>query len=406
LRNAICLTGILAVTVLPGISSTTPIRRAIVVKPAEIQLSSRTPAAPLIEPSTDSATPEQRALRQFNHASAPAGRKQTASHSPPLSAKTEGDITIIPKIDVFVSAPHLWADGQTPAVLYISLKAVKGNESWNYTPREELVFQLEPRSALFVPSRVKIAPGATTSEPASLTAKQPIRLQVTCSPERKYAGLVITNPQPENIEFTTPIDSIGIESVSDTCQVNVAIPFEIFLYNKNDPKKTRLRPRSPISVQVVSESGNGNITKQPVQLTENEFSKFVQYVGTKTGADTIKAIASYEDSQILGLTDRKIVLPLWIFLSGLAGSLLGSAVRYYKANPSGQNKIFLESLFYGVVVCIILIIYPVGTRLPEISNYLQPLLIFVLGALVSAYGPQSLHWALSFIPKGGGQENG
>src|SRR2546421_2076766 len=242
LRDAICLTGILAVTVLPGLSSK-KIRQASVVKPTEIQWSSRAPAAALIEPLTDSATPGQRPLRQFNHAFS-AGQVQTVSPSPAPKAKPESDITIIPKIDVFVSAPHLWADGQTPAVVYISLKAVKGNETWNYAPREELVFQLEPRNALFVPSRVKIAPGATTSEPASLTAKKPIILPVTCSPERKYAGLAITNPQPENIEFITPIDAIGIESVSATCQVNVAIPFEIFLYNKNDPKKTRLRPRS------------------------------------------------------------------------------------------------------------------------------------------------------------------
>jgi hypothetical protein len=407
LRNAICLTGILALTVLPGLSSKTQIRRASVVKPAEIQLSSHTPAGALIEPLADSANPGQRPLRQFNHTSSPAGTKQTASHSPAPNAKPESEITIIPKIDVFVSAPHLWADGQTPAVLYVSLKAVKGNETWNYTPREEMVFQLEPRNALFVPSRVKIGPGATTSEPAALTAKQPIRLQVTCSPERKYAGLAITSPQPENIEFITPIDSIGIEPlpISDTCQVNVATHFEVFLYNKNDPQKTRLHPRSPVLVQVVSESGNGTITtKQPVQLTETEFSTFVDYVGTKTGADTVKAIASYEGSQILGLTDRKIVFPLWIFLSGLAGSVLGSGVRYYKATPSGQKKIFLESLFYGVVVCIILIIYPPGTKLPQISIYLQPLLIFVLGALVGAYGPQSLNWVLSFIPVKGGQQ--
>ena len=119
---------------------------------------------------------------------------------------------------------------------------------------------------------MKIAPGASTSEPANLTAKKPIKLQVTCAPERKYAGLAITNPQTEIIEFITPIDAIGIESASDTCQVNIAVPFEIFLYNRKDPNKTRLSPRSPITVQVVSESGNGKIiTEQPVQLTEANF---------------------------------------------------------------------------------------------------------------------------------------
>jgi hypothetical protein len=407
LRNAICLSGILAVIVLPSLRSKPQIHLASEVKPIEIQLSSSTPAGTLIGSLTDSVIPGQHPLHQFNHTSLPANQEQAPSRPQAIKAKRESDLTIIPKIDVYVSAPQLWADGQTPAVVSISLKAVKGSETWNYAPREELVFELESRNVIISPSRVKIAAGATTSEPAIITAKKADIVPLTCTPERQYAGLVITNPQPENIEFITPIDAIGIESSSDTCQVNIAVPFEIFLYNKKDPNKTRLRPRSPISVQIVSESGNGKITTGlPIQLTEAEFSKYIDYVGTKTGADTIKAIASYKDSQIFGINDHKIVFPLWIFLSGLAGSLLGSGVRFYRTIPSGQNLIFFESLFYGVVVCIILIIYPVGTKLPEISNYTQPLLLFVLGALVSAYGPQSLHWALSFVPKGSVAENG
>lgn len=391
LRSVICLTGILAVTILPGLSSKTQIRRQSVVRPAEIQLSSRTLAAALIEPLAGSVTPAQRPLKPVNHA----------------STKAENDVTIIPIMDVVVLAPHLWADGQTPAVVYISLKEIRGNETWNFSAREEMVFQLEPRTAGFVPSRVRIAPGATTSEPASLTAKKPEPLQLTCTPERKYAGLSITNPQPRNIEFITPIDAIGIESASDTCQVNVAIPFEIFLYNKSDPNKTRLTPRSPISVQLRSESGNGKIiTTQPVQLTKDEPSKYVDYVGTKTGADTIKAIASYEESQILGVNDRKIVFPLWIFLVGVIGSILGSAVRYYQADQSERTNVFFYSLFWGVVTCLLIILYPIGTKLVEISNYIQPTLMFVLGALASAQVPKGVNWIVSLIPKGGEQENG
>jgi hypothetical protein len=393
LRSVICLLGIFAVIVLSGLNSRT-----------EIQRSNSTTAVALIERLTDSATPGQRPQRQFNHAASPASQQQTASHS--RVPAPQGDFTIVPKIYV-EPAQHLWADGQTPAVLYISLKAEKGNQSWDYTAREELVFQLEPRNALFSPKQVKIVPGANTSEPATLMAKQPGKLPVTCSPARKYDGLAITNPPPENIEFIPPIDAIGIESRSDTCQVNIAVPFEVFLYNRNDLQKTRLRPPSPISVQLISESGNGKIiTSQPVRLTEAEFSKYVDYVGTKTGADTITAMASYGNDQIKGFTDRQIVFPLWIFLSGLAGSVLGAGVRYLRAKRLERNKDFVESLFYGVVVCIILIIYPVGTKLPEINNFIQPLLLFVLGALVSAEGPPSLQWALSFIPKRGGQENG
>lgn len=405
LRNAVCLTGILALTVLPNVSSKRYTPLASEVKPTRIEVpGDRSPS--LLETLNDSAVSRQRQPLGFNLAISPATQKKASARSRSSKANLEGDIKIVPKIDVHVSAPQLWADGQTPAVVYISLKAVKGDQTWNYEATEELVFQLEPRNALFSPSRVKILPGSDTSEPASLIAKQPIKLQVTCSPERKYAGLAIVTPQTETIEFITPIDAIGIESASATYQVNVAIPFEIFLYNQKDPGKKRLRPRSPISVEVISESGNGKLTKQPVQLTANEFSKFIHYVGTKTGGETIVANASYEGEQIRGMTSREIVFPLWVFLSGFAGSLLGSAVRYYKTTPSERNNAFFESLFYGVVICILLILYPVGTKLPEISNYIQPLLLFALGALVSVYGPQSVHWALSFIPKGAGQENG
>ena len=403
LLTSICVMGVLTLIALP--SSKTQMRYPNVVDGNKNGLSTGVQSASFIRPTNVSV--EQHRLRDSKRVSNHANQRQASLHYVGGNSKPKSDITIIPKIEVFVSAPHLWADGQTPAVIHISLTAVNGNETWNYASQEELVFQLEPRNVLFDPARVKIAPGATTSEPATLTAKQPLRLQVTCTPDRKYEGLAITKAQPENIEFITPIDAIGIEPVSGTCPVNVAMPFEIFLYNKKDPQKTRLPPRNPISIQVVSESGNGNIAKQPVPLTEQELSRFVDYVGTKTGGDTIKAIASYEGYRIEGRSDRKIVFPLWLFMSGVAGSLLGSGVRYFKAEPSERNMmVFFESLFYGVVVCIIMIIYPIGTKFPQITNFIQPLLIFVLVALVSFYGPQSLYWALSFIPKPGGQANG
>ena len=402
-RKAFCLTGILAVTVLTGFGSQTQIQRAGVAKPAETQ---RTPAATLI--GTDGRITGQ-PPPQFNVASSFVGQNPAPSSPRPSKAKPGGERTIIPKIEVDRSAANFRADGATPVIIYISLKEVNGNEAWPYIPSEELLFQLElePRSALISPSQVKISPGAHTSEPASLTAKRPDKLQVTCTPVRKYAGLAITKPQPEIIVFITPIDAIGIESASSSDQVNVAIPFEIFLYNKKDPAKKRLSPRSPITVEVISESGNGKITAQPVQLTENEFSKFIHFVGTKTGAETIVANASYEGEQIRGMTNRKIVFPLWVFLSGFFGSLLGAGVRYYKTKPLERTKFdYLESLFYGVVVCILVILYPPGTKLPDITHYIQPLLLFVLGALVGVYGQPSVHWALSFIPKGASQQNG
>ena len=401
-RNAFWLTGILAVTVLTGFGSATQIRRVGVATPAEIE---RTPAATLIE--KGHGLPGEPLPRRLNVASSFVGQNAAPSKSRTPKPKPEGDLTIIPNIDVDVSATHLWADGATPAIVTISLKAVRGNEAWSYTAPEDLVFHLEPRNASFSPKRVKIPRGAHTSEPASLIAKRPDKFEVTCTPERKYAGIAITTPQPKIIEFITPIDAIGIESGSASLQVNVAIPFEIFLYDKKDPARTRLRPRSPITVQVISESGNGNITAQPVHLTENEFSKFIHYVGTKTGAETIVANASYEGHQIKGITNRNIVFPLWIFLSGVFGSLLGAGVRYYKTIPSERSQAdYLESVFYGVVVCVLVILYPPGTKLPQISNFIQPLVMFALGALVGVYGQPSVHWALSFIPKGAGQQNG
>ena len=379
LRYVICLLGIFAVIVLSGLNSRT-----------EVQQSNSTPAVAL--------------ERQFNHATSQLGQKNIASHS--QVPRAAGDYTVVPKIYVEPN-PHRWADGITPAVVHIWLKAEKGNQSWSYLAPEELVFQLEPPNALFSPKQVKIAAGANISNPATLTTKQVGKLPVTCSPTQRYSGPPITNPQAEDIEFIAPITDIGIEPRSNTRQVNIPLPIEVFLYNKDDPQKTRLRPSSPISVQLISETGNGAITTiQPVQLTPTEFSKYVDYVGTKTGPDVIRANASYGIDQIKGFTDLDIQFPLWTLLSGLAGSLGGSGVRYFLTKPSKRNKVFIESLFYGVVVCIILIIYPVGTKLPQITNFTQPLLLFVLGALVSAGGPQSLQWALSFIPKRSGQENG
>jgi hypothetical protein len=265
-------------------------------------------------------------------------------------------------------------------VVYISLKAEKENQSWIYPAPEDLVFQLEPRNAPFTPQQVKIVAGANTSGPATLTTKQAGKLPVTCSPAQRYSGPAITNPEPENIEFIPPINAIGIESKSDMCQVNIPVPVEVFLYNKNDPQKTRLQPPNPISVRLVSETGNGTVITEPVILTNTEFFKYVDYVGTKAGSggDTITATASYGNDQIKGFTHLKIIFPLWTFLSGLAGSLLGSGVRFFLTQQSERNKAFIESLFYGLVVCILLIIYPVGTKLPNITTFMQPLLLFPL----------------------------
>ena len=397
-RNLIRVIGVLLVIALVIFGSSKT--KTGVVNSTGIHVSSDVASPNLMGPTSVSAEPHT--LDYSNSALKPEDPQRASLQSPAGKPKPKGEITIIPKIEVFVAASALWADGQTPALIYISLKATNGKETWNHPAEEEMLFQLEPRTTQFDPAVVKIAPGKNTSEPATLTSKHPIKLQVTCTPERRYEGLAVATAQPQDIEFVTPIDAIGIEPVSGTCPLNVSMPIEIFLYNKKDPK-TRLPPRSPISVQVVSESGNGNITNQPVQLTQQELSRFIGYVGTKAGRDMIKAIASYEGLPIEGRTDRRIVFPLFVFLSGVAGSMLGAGLRHFKAAPSKRRMIFLESLFYGVVICIILIMYPPGTKLPEISNFLQPLLIFVLGALVSAFGPPSVHWALSFIPKTGGQ---
>ncbi|HBB95577.1 MAG TPA: hypothetical protein DC054_09310 [Blastocatellia bacterium] len=109
------MTGVFAVTALPCLNLKTHTRRERVAKPAEFELSNGTQTAAVIKPLTDGAPSVESSLKYFNHASSPAG--QIASHSQTPNVKPEDDITIIPKIDVFVSAPHLWADGQTPAVV-------------------------------------------------------------------------------------------------------------------------------------------------------------------------------------------------------------------------------------------------------------------------------------------------
>ena len=149
LQNAIRFTCVLAVTLLPTFSPNTEIRLASATKPDEIQLLSSAPAAALIEPLSGSAIAAKDPLRRLNHA--PQGdKKRTVSGSAAPKAKSKSDVTIVPKIEV--SAPYFWADGHTPAVVYVSLKAKNGDEMWNYEAQEELVFQLEPRNALsFLP---------------------------------------------------------------------------------------------------------------------------------------------------------------------------------------------------------------------------------------------------------------
>jgi hypothetical protein len=306
-----------------------------------------------------------------------------------------GRSTIVPKISV-VSSPPFWS-GESVVTIIISLQEVKDNQRWIYRPQQAISFVLEPRNASFAPAIIRIPRGEDHSEPTTLTSTQTGIVQVTCIPDRAYEGLAIQNAEPAPIQFLEPIDRIGLEPVEGKSQVNIATLFEVFLYNHKDPK-TKLRPASAISVQLASENGNGSVAEEVVQLTNQDFSKLVHYVGTKTGRDRVVALAHYENRPLGGKSERQILFPLWIFLSGLVGSVVGSLVRSLISDSPKRGRVFLESFVFGLIFCFIVILFPLGTRLPHISNFLQPLLILALAALVSSLGPEFLKLLLSFVP--------
>jgi hypothetical protein len=266
------------------------------------------------------------------------GHYQRDSHQPVAGSESgNGETTIVPKINP--SQQRLSADGTTVPVITISLDKVRGNQRSGYTPSEVIQFRLAPASASFKPDTVKIQPGKLVSEPATLTASQATTIDVTCTPTREYEGLEITQPQPVRIEFFAPIDSVGIEPASGISPVNTTTPFWVYLYNSSDPKKKKLSPLGLVSVQLKSESGNGTLPERPVELTNQNPSTLVGYVGSRMGLDTIMAVANYKSNPIKGKSERLIVFPWLTFMAGLIGTLVGSLLRY--ASRPATRQLFL-----------------------------------------------------------------
>lgn len=317
---------------------------------------------------------------------------QRDARQPVANARSENEeIIVVPKMNV--SSQRLSADGD-PALITISLEGVRGSEKWVYKATEEIGFHLEPRNSSFTSSTVKILPGQSVSETTKLTAKRPETVEVSCTPERRHSDLTIKSCQPVKIEFVVPIDSVGIEPLSDQSPINIPAVFQVYLCNQKDPK-TPLVPANEVSVDLSSQNGNGTVAEKTVKLTTSDSSRLVHYVGTRTGQDAILAVGTYEKTPIKGRSDRLIFFPWWTFFAGLAGALVGSLVRIIIGDRARKFQNFIESFAFGFVFCLIVIFFPTGTSLPQISDYVQPGLVLAFAILVGILGPEFLKQLIS-----------
>jgi hypothetical protein len=304
----------------------------------------------------------------------------------PLDAPVEqaisnsGTITVIPKINF--KGDKLWADGATPVVIWISLEAVKGSERWIYQPTEEIVFHLEPSTSSFAPATVKVLPGQSKSTETILSAKTQGSVEVSCTQDRPHNGLTILPCPPVKMDFVFPIDSITIEPVSgDSLPINIVRPFRVFLCNRKNPTK-ELQPPTDVLIELESENGNGNISESTITLKNNATSHLVRYMGTRLGNDAIIANGTYLGGPIKGNSARTISFPRVTFLIGLFGAVLGSLLRSWLSDEPRKKKAFAEALGCGLVFCLIVILFPAGTKL-GIQEHVQPWLIFAFAFLVS-----------------------
>jgi hypothetical protein len=333
-----------------------------------------------------------------NESSKPSGSMTETRQARARKTETK----IVPRINFHQSKLRLWADGKDPAIITISLEVLSGGERYRYKSPNEMVFILEPPNVAFVPSQVRIAREKDESDPFILTAQQPMVVEVNCLPTREYKGLTLA--QPATVEFITPINRIGIEPASESVLVNISKPFEIYLYDSADPNKSRLAPADVVDVQLLSENGNGKVLESPVQLSSHTFSKFASYLGRRPGGDVIIANAHYERLVLKAKSDRWVKFQWWSFLAGVLGAFVGSLGSFiFKRGNQWQN--FCESFASGVGFCLIVILFPIGTNLPQITDYLSWPLVLFLALMVSYGGPELLKLLLSFVPRGGPNQN-
>jgi hypothetical protein len=207
----------------------------------------------------------------------------------------------------------------------------------------------------------------------------------------------MTQPQRVRIEFLALIDRVGIEPVSGESTVNIGARFRVYLCNHNDAKTHQI-PKVPVTVQLTSQSENGTFDEKKVDLTEQQFSRDVRYVGTRMGYDTIVALAHYQNNELNGQSDRVIIFPWLTFIAGLLGTLLGALARVRLGKPNERRKNFFESLICGFSVSVIIIIFPSLIKVPQIIAYNQPPLEFVLALVVGFFGPELFKLLLAFVP--------
>jgi hypothetical protein len=300
----------------------------------------------------------------------------------PVEKKAKGgseEITVIPKINF--QGDKLWADGATPVVIWISLEVVKGRERWPYTPKEEFVFNLGPGNSAFAPPTVKVLPGQSKSTETRLTARQQGSVEVTCTPDRPHNGVTIVPCEAAKMDFVFPINLIAIEPVEGESPINIARPFRVFLCNRNNPK-VELPPPTDVSIQLESDNGNGNISESTITLTTAASSHLVRYMGTRLGKDAILANGTYIGGPIKGNSPRAISFPWFMFLVGVVGTFLGSLLRSWLSDETRKKKAFAEAFGCGLAFCLIVILFPAGTKL-GIQEHVQPWLICAFAFLVS-----------------------
>jgi hypothetical protein len=314
----------------------------------------------------------------------------------PKQKQPAGTLTIIPKI-VVLSKPPFWATSTDTVVMKISLEALRGSQRVIYKRHPKISLILRPANAAFSSSRVDIPDGSDESDPFTLTSSVAQPIEVTCAPDNDYSGPLIAQAEPAKITFLAPINKIGIEPVFHECDINVGATFKVFLYNQADKEKVALAPIAPVLIQLSSQSENGTLEKTQVELTTQEFSQNIRYVGTKLGYDTITALGHYQTRELTGASDRRILFPWLTFIAGLVGTLIGAILRAKMGAQTERRKNFIESSIWGLAWCTILILYPIGTNLPQITTYLQPALGFVLALVLSFFGPKVFNYGLSFI---------
>src|ERR1043165_584812 len=312
-----------------------------------------------------------------------------------IDAFTADATEVIPRIELLSPAPY-WANSSA-VVMKLSLWTLQGGELRKYKDHPKITFLLEPSDALFNVSAVIVLPGRSDSDPFTLISKQPRVFEITSTPEGDYSGIRIGQSQPMKVEFIPLIDRIGFEPITDESVVNIGSKVRVFLCNHYD-LKTHIPPETPVTIDLYSQYENVILEEKKIDLTPDRYTQDVRYVGLRMGADTISAHGFYLRTELDGAGERRILFPWITFWFGVLGTAIGAFIKFRISTPDERLKNVLESIVCGLSICLLAIIYPVGTKLPQISAYLQPTLALVLSLVAAFFGPELFKKLLSFLP--------